>query len=326
MPKARVIELPLPLSPDGKISLAILAAQPASDVGGFTIHLSKNYDFDGSPVDSYAALTGSTKFAQRGVLRSDYPADTDLVDRTVGFSVALDAPNQDLPEMNAFDGVSDEWLVFLGDEILSLHRADLITGGVYLVFCLRARFGTVAAAHADGTECYIVRRTSLEAVQHPQIALHNAYAIKLASVKNTVALDLAEATPLEGTVAGRIYREPKPANLRAHGTPPGSGTDAENGFYAPGHDIVVQWTNTDTHADFYQAGKLTRAAVLEVYNDADALVATLTLTGDTTTIPNLTLVGYLGGETDFTLRLFYRTTVEFGHVDTDKLTLGVVWL
>jgi hypothetical protein len=316
---ARVIELPISLCPEGKLTLTVLASRPADGITGFSVHLAKNYAFDGDPVDSYANLASSTRFALRAVLRTDYVATTDLIDQTVGFAVQLVGPDQVLEDFTPFDGVSDEWLVFIGDEIMSLHQATLAGVGFYQLFPIRARHGTERAEHGVGTECFIVQRSALVLLQHPQFALHNDYELKLSTVKNGVALELAEAEALTGTIAGRIYREPLPGNFRARGTPPGSGTEATNGNYETGHDILVQWTRTDGQADFWQAGKISRVLTLEVYDDFDLLVATLTPAGEELTITNTELVGYLGAETNFKLRLFYRTTVEAGYVDSEYL-------
>jgi len=204
---AKVLELPLALCPEGILSLAVLAVRPHALVTGFRVHLGHNYDFGGMITpESFEILGGQTRFAIHGTVEEEYADSTDVVDDTVGLLVRLDGLDKTLGEVDEFDGLTDELLVFVEDEMLSVFRIELVDVDLYRLFCIRARFDTVKATHASAAEVFITERANIQAWQHAHFRTDNAVVLKLQSVSRTDVSELSDAFEWDGNIAGRIYR------------------------------------------------------------------------------------------------------------------------
>lgn len=160
----RLIELRPGLGDDGKINLVVICSRPTVLCTSFSVHLAKNYDFGGLiTAESFQLITTSPNYAFRGALLEDYPDSTAETDDTVGLSLKLTGPDTDLPEETEFDGLSDELLIFVNDEILSVFQVQLIGVDQYRLFAIRKRYRTAQANHSAGDEAFVIRRSDLVA-------------------------------------------------------------------------------------------------------------------------------------------------------------------
>src|SRR5262249_48806812 len=124
----RILELPLALCPDGKVSLGILAARPESTTVGFNVWLARNVNNEW--LDSYNQITLQKTFALRGQLLADYGVDHATVDNTVGLVVSLNPSDVTdaafLGDQTLFDGLSNNLMAIVEDEFFSVVGAHVI--------------------------------------------------------------------------------------------------------------------------------------------------------------------------------------------------------
>lgn len=309
---ARVIELPLALCPGGQISLCALVRRDSSQQEAYATHLKRDYDFDGAPADSYVLLGAKRNFALHGTIVDACPVG-DVVD-TVGFRVTLDGFDLELGAGSVFDGVSDELLLFIDGEVMSVYRADLEELNVYRVYCLRGRYGTAVAAHDVAADAFIIERARLEPLSHAQFDVGNTATLKLAGITGGAQKDLSTITPIVSTIEGRIYREPALANLRVNGTAPA--------HYANGDDVVIEWTITLPEADWIQERRFTRTVVVELLV-ADVVVSTDETPAGSLRLMNAQLQDRIGGEVSFVARAKLRTAGDFFNVYSEPISVAV---
>ncbi len=320
---ARIVELPPALCPDGKLSLTVLAARPSERTTGCAICLQKNYAENwGGPAspESYELLAAHDQFAQHGTLQTDYPAlaVTGTIDTQLGLTIQLDGPDVTLDEAAPFDALADDLLVFIDEEILSVHRVTLIGSGLYKLHCIRGRMASRNGAHAAGAEVFIAERADLRPLQHPLFQVHNTATFKLAPVEGLHMTSLADVVPLDCAIAGRIFTSTPPANLRVNG-------DLLHPIYAAGQGLTIEWTLTQPGADLAQAGLYKTGTMLE-FLDGAQVKGTKVIAGAATqaVIANAELVSLLGGtQISFTLRAKTRIEGDFFIAHSDPLTLFV---
>jgi hypothetical protein len=302
---ARVVETPLELCLEGALCLSLLVARPDSTMTAVKLHLGKNYNFQGAIADpeSYELYATLEKFASRGVATADYPKTTPLIDEALGLAVQLDGPDNTLDEQTPFDSLADDLLVFIDDEIMSVHKADLAGTGLYRLYCVRNRFATVRQDHLTGAEVFIVPRSALRALSHPHFDVNNTAVFKLQTVNGVGESDLASALRKDKAITGLVYKSTTPTNLRVN-------SDGQNPSYSTGQGITIDWTLTAAGRDLYQARLLKFSTLLEFLDGGLNVLGTQTLADGvaTLTLSNGQLVAILGSEVSFTLRA--KTKVE----------------
>ena len=290
----RVVELPLALCPEGKLSLAVLMARTDQTLIGFGVNLSKNY---GGSDDSYALLAQQRGFALHGALLADFSAGVEMVSRDQGLSVQLDGVDLSLEEQTFYDALANKLLVFVGDEIFSVRDWSLLDSGKFTLYCVRARFATPRQDHSAGDEVFIANLTDLVALQHPAFQPGNTPRFKIAPTAQQSA-DLADVAPLDVAIAGKVYTQTPPINLKVNGA-------RSSASFNAGSDIEIDWSLTEAGRDLYHAELLQNSTVLDfLAGDGSVLGSTEVSAGvSTKSLTNAALVALLGGvEASFTLR------------------------
>lgn len=207
---ARVLELTAALAgtPLGLI-IAVLAKRPisASAGGTMTAHNVVGFSVWYSPAGaSYDWLGMSTGWAVRGVTAGASLATPDPLQLTI----ALDADNIDLSRIDPQSATAqndDTLLLIIDDEIFSVGAIN-INAYNYTLSCLRARCGSLAAAHAAGAEAWLVFRDELTHYTHATFAAKQTRNFKLQPYATT-ALELEDADPLVYQFRDRGNEAPK---------------------------------------------------------------------------------------------------------------------
>jgi hypothetical protein len=157
----RIVELPSPLKDASGIQVAILAERPSPHIIGFRTHVSTD-DV------TYDQVEQQTFFAVRGKIKvEDYPADTDLVDTTVGMVAEL--YGLDLATIQALSDQQRDnltGLIWFGNEIGSWGDIISLGSGQFRFFMKRGIYGTVQNAHYINDEVWFVFRDHLNAIAH----------------------------------------------------------------------------------------------------------------------------------------------------------------
>lgn len=308
----RLLELPAGLSQDFDVTLAPLVARTAPTDVGFAIYQKKDY---GDAPDSYELRATATRFAKHGSLAADYGTDTDTIDLTLGLIVQLDGVDTVLDDQTDFDALADALLIFVGAEVLSIAGITLLASGLYKVFAIRERFGSARQAHTAGAEVFVIRKSELLRINHPSFKVGNTITVKLAPQNNAGETDLGDVAPVSLALTGRLFTEPKLANLSVNG-------DLVAPTYETGDDIVIDWSlvlaegtfllpdryTVRTRLDFLR--EIDFPPTVELYETIDGLelLGTEHVEGNTFMILNADLITLLGGETDFII--FARREVE----------------
>ena len=197
----RLIQLPDDLSPEpDRIHVAALCSRPETLTVGFVFHLGQNYDFSGSgtiPALTYDPIASHDRFAWRGELMEAYASGTPTTDELIGIAVRLTGPDVELPEATEFDGLFDDLLVFIGDEICSVFLAQLIGVDEYRLFVIRERFGTAQGSYAAGDEAFIVRREDILGIRHAVMEPTRTVNAKLQAVSGQGQADLSAQTEID---------------------------------------------------------------------------------------------------------------------------------
>lgn len=268
-----------------------------ADTSGYNILIGKAED--GVFTDSFASLEPAvTAWCLHGTLVTDYPVGANDIDITTGLLVEIDGVDTDLPELSLFDALSDRFLVFVGNELMSIAGVEILAERTYQIFVARGRLATPIEDHATGDEVYIIEKSSILPLQHPQITVNNTTRFKLQPIKNAVAGDLADSTPIDYTTTGLIFTQTPPTNLKVNGA-------ASGPTYASGSGVSMAWTLTEAGRDYYQPELYTTTTLLEFINGGGTIVGSQEVAAGVSslTLSNSALVTLLGGsEIIFTLR------------------------
>ncbi|NJM13073.1 MAG: hypothetical protein HC889_15500 [Synechococcaceae cyanobacterium SM1_2_3] len=292
------MELPLPLSPDGRLALAALVERDHRTNVGWQLHLGKSYDFSGPiTATSYDQIAAHNRFAFRGILEADYPETIPTIDEVTGIEVRLSGPDLILPEQSPFSATADELLVFVGDEILSVFGWQLLGVGRYRLFVMRARLTSELESHVVGADVYVISRDDLLALAPPQVQVGNQLTFKLTKVSTGAAQSLADSTAVTHTVTGVMLFQLAPANLRVNG-------QNRNAVYSAGQDIRIDWSLPAARAEVASLNAAKFRTLVELVSIVSAEVLYSKITSDSTLkIPTAKMAAILGAETDFVVRV-----------------------
>lgn len=294
----RIVELPLPLSPDSRLALTALVERDHRMNVGWQLHLGNTYDFTG-PIEasSYNLLAVHNRFAWRGSLELDYPATTHTVDDVVGLTVLLSGPDIILDEQSAFAGVSNDLLVFVGDEIMSVIGYELQGAGRYRLFVIRERLTSERESHVAGTDVYLIRREDILPLSHSQVQVGNELTFKLLKFSNGAAQSLSDLPETTHTVTGVMLFQLAPSNLRVN-------DQNRNAFYTAGQDVRLDWSLPDARAEVASVNTVKFRSLVEIVSAVDetVLYSKLTFAG-TFKILAAKMATILGAETDFIARI-----------------------
>jgi hypothetical protein len=251
---------------------------------------------------SYRDVGTFDAFAQRAHVVTEYPADTLLIDDTLGLEIQFDSVDDDLDEYPFTEAQENRLLIFVGDEIMSVWNAQLIAAGRYRLWTIRARYDTKRQTHPADSEVWVVLREDL-AMRSDDMSPPNK-TFKLQPFLLQSEFDLAEVDATSITLQKRAFRPLAPLNLRVAG-------DGYNPTYVTGGDIVADWDKSWHRSSEDTVTKVLSTDIdktaLEVLTTGDVLKGTFEFSGGTgpKTITNAQLVAALGSETDFKLRAYF---------------------
>lgn len=244
-------------------------------------------------------LTGTTN----GAFDISLPLEPDaLLDITFGGSdKTLDAVTYDQAL------ASPTQFIWLGDEILIPYDLTLVSAGRYTMKVLRARYGTLRATHASGAVARVVKLGGDAVIgthefDTPTTAVQT-YKLQPYFMANGFDLSLCAEHTLTPRLVG--LAPIPPANLIVNG-------DGVNPTYSTGGNITVDWDETSELRDTRPPEEILHSraevTVIEVLTTANVLKGTVRHTGAVgpAVIANGTLVGMLGSETDFKVRVRYE--------------------
>jgi hypothetical protein len=171
-----------------------------------------------SQATTYFSIGSFSHFATPAVLLAEYPESALTLDN-YGPVVQLTGVDNELDEADAFRALSNESLIFIGDEVMTLAGATLVGANTYQLKVVRQRFGTRKATHEVGAEVWLIARSDLQPVTHPafSVGVENAFKVTLFSARHQT--DLADVDPVGKQITGEPF-VPSPRNLRVNGSSP----------------------------------------------------------------------------------------------------------
>lgn len=224
----RLFELPHQLCPGGKPAIAALVERPNPKTVSHSIYIAQNDD-----LTSYAFLANNNRFAQRGVLTTDYP-ETNTIDQLKGATVQLTGPDIYIDEQTLFAALSNRLLCIINGEICSVIEAQLVAPATFRLLLVRGRFGTERAEHEAGSEVYLLPYSSLLTLQHELMQPGNTVTLKITAASPDEADDLADVDPIDLTLVGRMINLPAPSLLAVDGI-------TRNAFYNQVDPFDITW-------------------------------------------------------------------------------------
>jgi hypothetical protein len=251
-----VVELP-PALCQGTPAIAALVPRDSVQTVAAGIFLSRNYSLSGSESpDSYVKLASLNQFAWHGSVIADFPADTDCIELRRKLRLALDGPDQALPDITPFEGLSNQLLVFADSEILSVLSATMDSDGSYSLQVARGRFATQVLAHDAGEVVFLVNRSALVPISHPVLQPGNVARFKVVLGADAIS----DSDPFEVGITGAAWCLPPPVALCVNGR-------SRSAWFQPAGNIVVSWGLPDAGAP------LPRADLVKAYTLLEFLLA-----------------------------------------------------
>jgi hypothetical protein len=311
----RIVELPIPLCPPGQLALAVLIHRAEAMAVGHTIWLGDDYDFDGdTPPETYNLLASHNRFAQHGMVVADYPADTFALDFDIGLTVLLNGADTALDLPTAGNGLSDELLVFAGNEILAVLGATLLAAGVYRLQLGRGRFGTEISAHATGEEVFIVNQSDLLPLTHNSFDPGATVTLKVPTIFQRFKQDLADIEAVEYEIVGTAFNV-SPSNLRVNG-------EHRNATFVATTDVRIDWSLPELRGEIAtNFGRRVRTLV-EIVSLADEVLYSKLTSAHFFKIAGAKMDTIRGAETEFIVRLSTDVLAE-NRINSTPITLNV---
>ncbi|HWY76238.1 MAG TPA: hypothetical protein VN281_11510 [Verrucomicrobiae bacterium] len=314
-----IIELPLGLCPSGKLSLACLPSRITHGDQSWTIQLGDVY---GHPYPfqpgSFANLATGTGFARTGTVTQTYPI-TNCIDQVIGLRVQLTGVDTDIPTADPESlGVafSDQLLIFVDSEVLSVISVRVLDVATYQFFCLRGRFATQVAQHNAGATIYLIEQKNILPLQHPSFQPNNLVWFKLLIGTSQ------SSNAVHTTLAGVIYQQTPPINLRVN-------NDPRSPSYSHGQGISIQWTLTEAGRDLFEQLLFNIQTVLDFLDGMGNVLGTQNVLIDNPAgianlqLNNAQLVALLGGEVSFTLRARTKVSRDWFYDYSPSTSLAV---
>jgi hypothetical protein len=285
--KSLIVELPYGVRTNGYVNgISFIAARPSAVTTSFHANRKK-------PSGSYEDLLTSG-FGRHGVLKEEYPAETDLIDDALGFLVQLDQIDTTLPSFPYEDALTNDYVVFIDGEILSMFSATLVAAGKYRVYAIRNRFDTLRKRHYVGADVFIAHRASLPFYVESGEASPQTY--KLQPFVLNKGLELGDVAAKNIALTYRGLRPWTPANATASSA---SGPM----IYGAGENVIVTWNDVTPDLTLADVPK----TLLQVLDTSNVLRHEETINAgvETKTLLNADLVTWLGAEYSFRVRLYH---------------------
>ena len=256
---------------------------------------------------SFIDIIDSDVFWLSGSTNAAIEADTLLEPEEPILDVTFGGTDLTLDETTYNEAVSSpSQVLFIEDEILVPYDIVLVSAGRYTAKVLRARWGTLRAYHAPGVKARVVKLGDFPIAAHRHEAPTTAvqkYKLQPYFMANAFPIeDCAELTLNPRLVA---LAPLPPANVTVNG-------DGVNPTYSGGENFVVSWDETSELRDTRPPTEILTSRAqfteLEILTTADVSKGTVRVSGAQapTTITNGVLVGFLGSETSFKLRVRYE--------------------
>ncbi|HWD20524.1 MAG TPA: hypothetical protein VHB20_14725 [Verrucomicrobiae bacterium] len=267
--------------------------------------------------DSFEMIATPRAFALHGLLQVDFAAAVQVIDPGVGLVVQLDGVDFSLDEQTPSDAMGDNpLLVFIDDEIFAVFAWTLLGNNLYQLLTIRGRYASEVQDHAAGADVFIVNKSNLALVQHPQFAPNNVAELKAVPISLQRSGDPGDVAPVNLALAGRALALPAPINLMANAV-------SQNPSYHASADVVFTWDQTELGGDWEQPGLLAVDTLL-TFLDTDAnVLGVASVSGLTVTYTYAALTGLLGGAIDFVLQAQFRTTGPWFELLSDPAQLLV---
>lgn len=317
----RIIELPFEFCDGQKLPLAVLLQRPSVASVRHDIYLGENYDFTGAvEADTYQLLAAHHRFAQHGSVVQDYPADTFTIDQELGIVIQIDGVDTTIPELNAFNALNDELLLFAGDEIMSVISAQLVAAHTYRLKVIRGRMATDREAQVAGTEIYLVRREDIRPLTHKNFQVENTIALKVVTSTGNVTQDIADVDAVEHTITGSLFTQTAPLNLRVNG-------EWRNASYPAATDLRIDWSLHELRASIAAQFGVKLRTKVEILAGSDSSVLYSKRTyGERFKIAAAKMATILLAETSFVVRITGHVLGSNLQLETDsqQLTVNVI--
>jgi hypothetical protein len=313
----RIVELPLPLCPPGQLALSVLTHRENVMQVGQQIWLGDNYDFDGStPPESYQVLAAHGPFARFGFSIAEYPAETHMLDFDVGLIVQLIGADTTIATQTGTNGLSNELLVFIDNEIMSVIGVELVAAATYRLKLARGRYSTPIEAHVAASAVYIVALDDLLILTHPTFNPGETVTLKVALSQGRFTQDLSEIEAIEHEVTGKAF-EVSPSNLIVNG-------DSRNPKYVASTDVKIQWSLPDLRESIVARHGLKVRSLLEIISDVDESVLWSKLTfAAAMKITGAKMDLIRAGEPTFTVRITTDVLGTEYRINSTPITLQV---
>jgi hypothetical protein len=281
--------------------VGILARRASAITTGLKVHR-KN------PSGSYGLLIDPARFARHAVLQSNYGINTPLIDDEVGMLIKLEGIDKTLPVFPLEDALTNRWLIFASNELLSMFNATLVAADTYRVYVIRNRYGSARQEHFAHSKVWLVERAALTA--YIESGANNPQTFKLQPFVMSAGLDLADAAPLIHQLSYAGLMPWAPLNLRAFGL--------LDPVYQTGQNVPVTWSDVTPDPTGFDVPDVW----MEISSGFGVVVHSETIAGgvEQRLITTAEITSWLGAEVTFAIRLYH---IRNGYKSRDHIDLTV---
>lgn len=294
------IELPRYLSNDGAMKIAVLAVRNDATVERANVYFSP----DGV---TYTKVGEMIFFCAGGVLLDALTA-TDSMIQEQGPRITIAGP--DIGNVEDLSTDEPSWrsgrqLAVIGAEWFHLREVTSLSSTIYrLDGLVRARYGSVRAAHAIGDGVFILRLDDIPDVTFEDLLIVKdelLYVIGQPLSGEAESIPTDELSPVSRTIDGLSLIPLNPSNLR-------NASKGLRPIYSTGEDLNLEWSfrsldTPKTGAGMYPGGTIAGPSAiqgsftLEFLTSLDVVVRTVTNVLDNDYVyPNATLLSDYGSE------------------------------
>lgn len=253
---------------------------------------------------SFVQVRDIFNFAVRGHLLAGYSADTNVIDRDTGMLIEIDSEDSTMPDIDWQSALTNEYLLWVNDEIMSVFGATLVAAGQYRLYGIRGRFDTRRAAHSTSDVVRILRRSAHEPWRRTGSEGDEVYKLQPSVLGQT--LSLASASEVTASLDQRALRPLAPLNLMSGGR--------RDPVYRTGEDVTLGWDTTSEQLpgfwSIWDGGWSTDlpSTVIRILTTGDVLKQEIEVVAgtETYTATNANLTSWLGSEVSFKARAYHK--------------------
>lgn len=291
--KSLIIECPYGVRSDAyQNGIGFVVSRPAHLITSTNVH-QKN------PSGSYAEIIHAGGFGFVGKLQEDYAANTNMIDDEIGMLIKLSGIDKTLPNFPLEDALTNEYLIFVGGEIMSMFEATLEDTDTYRVYAIRNRYDTRRLAHQAFAEAFLVQRAAIPSYAEAGELSPATY--KLQPVLLSTPLDLADADAKDLNLTFRGQRPWAPKNLYINGS-------ATNPTYATDADVTVEWSDVTPDPSLADVPPIL-FQVRSAENINSVVHQEIIAAGvEGRVLTNGEIIGWFGDEETFNVRIYHQRT------------------